>query len=467
MSLKVHWPGIVASMALLAGGLAAALWWVAHEPPAGLLRVKPRDFVRPDGVPVPAERLPSAEKIALGERLFSDIRLSSNGQVACATCHNPALAFTDGVARGKGVPGLALPRNTPHLWNLAWGENFFWDGRAASLEDQARVPLENPNEMNMKLEDATRVLNADPAMREGFRSAFGSPQVAGKDILAALAAYERTLVSPKTRFDRWLEGDHAALSAQELLGYRVFTGKGGAKGGCSNCHNTWRFTDDAFHDVGLPETADKGRGAVTGLKAANNAFKTPSLRELAWTAPYMHDGSLPTLEDVIAHYEGGIHVRATLSKDLPPPPQFSDEERAALMAFLHTLSSEEPPKPAAAKPVVQAPLTADLNAVRTSKISQKDKQFAPASVRIAKGEALTIVNDDSRTHSVRIDDSRLKFASNAQEPGDSVVLTFPEAGVYGVICSIHPKMKLSVTVTDTNAAAGVNDKSTRESAPQP
>ena len=184
------------------------------------------------------------------------------------------------------------------------------------------------------------------------------------------------------------------------------------------------------------------------MAAVNNAFKTPSLRELVWTAPYMHDGSLATLEDVLDHYTGGVEARATLSKDLVVPLQITPDERQSLLAFLASLSSDDPPKPENSRPVVQRAAETGFT-VATTHISQKDKKFTPDNIRLPKGEALTIVNDDTRTHSVQVADPRMKFASDAEAPGDSVVLQFPEAGTYGVICSIHPKMKLTVTVTDS------------------
>ena len=189
-----------------AAGLAGALL-----PRKKNKRLARADFQRPDGFPVPAANPGTAEKVALGERLFNDPRLSSNGKVACATCHNPSLAFADGVARGKGVAGTPLGRHTPTLWNLAWGETYFWDGRTKSLEEQARIPLENPIEMNMKLEDATRVLAGDETLTAAFAAVFAGEGLTGENVLKALAAYERTLVSPRTRFDRWAAGDDAAL----------------------------------------------------------------------------------------------------------------------------------------------------------------------------------------------------------------------------------------------------------------
>ena len=378
----------------------------------------------------------------LGRLLFSDTRLSGDGTQSCATCHQPQLAFSDGQALRTGRDGKPLARHTPHLWNLAWSETLFWDGRAKSLEDQARGPIENPLEMAGNLGQAANRLKTDPAMVAAFAAAFpGELEVDGTAVLAALAAYERTLVSPVTRFDRWVAGDEAALEEDEKRGFAIFTGKAQ----CSACHSSWRFTDEAFHDIGLPDTGDLGRGTAIKLAAANHGFKTPSLRESAWTAPYMHNGSLATIDEVIQHYMHGVVPRPTLSKDMPQVRALNSEERQQLIAFLGTLSSDNPPVPPQTVPKVEVATAGEIS-VSTLTVGQKDKKFTPGRVSLAAGQSLTIVNDDQRTHNVRIDDPRMTFTSNAQEPGDSVVIGFPEAGVFGVICSIHPTMRLTVDV---------------------
>ncbi|GGG49519.1 cytochrome c peroxidase [Chelatococcus composti] len=397
----------------------------------------------------PAQR-PSATKddarqVALGRALFFDTRLSGDGSLSCASCHDPQLGFADGVPLGSGIAGTRLPRHTPALWNLAWGRTFFWDGRATSLESQSTGPIENPAEMGAKIEDVVARLEADAEMRAAFAAAFPErPVVDAVNLTRALAAFERTLVSPETRFDRFVAGERDALTTDELAGFRLFIGKAG----CVNCHSGWRFTDEAFHDIGLPGD-DRGRGATLGLPAADHAFKTPSLRELAWTAPYMHDGSLATLEEVVAHYEQGIVERPTLSADLPRPLTLTEEERRQLVAFLGTLSSEDPPRPASLPPhVEQGP--GGAGAVSVSTVRQAGKRFAPDHVRIRAGEGLTVINDDTRTHNVRVDDPRLTFSSGAQEPGDRVILSFDEPGLFLVTCGIHPEMRLTVEVAPQN-----------------
>jgi cytochrome c peroxidase len=222
------------------------------------------------------------------------------------------------------------------------------------------------------------------------------------------------------------------------------------KAGCVACHTDWRFTDEAFHDIGLASTGpDRGRGSVLDLPAVDHAFKTPSLRERVWTAPYMHDGSLNSLEDVATQYVGRVQRRPTLASDLKPVLNLTENERAQLVAFLATLSSEDPPRPLGLPSRVQIAGSAiDHVPVSASTIGQKGRRFTPDAVTLKKGEALTIVNDDTRTHNVRIDDPRLSFSSYAQAPGDQVVIAFPEAGPYRLICGIHPEMRLDAIVSE-------------------
>ncbi|HEX8665185.1 MAG TPA: cytochrome c peroxidase [Beijerinckiaceae bacterium] len=399
-------------------------------------------FARPSAIPAPPGNPVTPQKVDLGRALFTDTRLSGDGTMACVTCHDPALSFSDGVARRPGHDGEPLPRRTPSLWNLAWGLTFFWDGRAPKLEAQASGPIENVREMGGDIAKAATRLAADPGMTARFAAAFPEdPRVTEGNIRAALASFERTLVSPKTRFDAWVEGDRAALDPEERSGFALFVGKAG----CVACHKGWRFTDEAFHDIGLAGV-DLGRGEALKLHAADHAFKTPSLRERVWTAPYMHDGSLATLEAVVAHYAERVIERPTLSADLKRRIDLSPAERGQLVAFLATLSSDDPPRPAAMPAQVQTLGTPAGHAVAASEIRQKGRRFTPGSVLVALGQALRFVNDDSRTHNVRVDDPRMPAFSEAQEPGDAVVLGFPEAGEFAVTCGIHPEMRLEVTV---------------------
>jgi cytochrome c peroxidase len=337
---------------------------------------------------------------------------------------------------------VSLRRHTPALWNIAWAPRLFWDGRAQSLEDQARFPMSHPDEMASSPEEAARRLAAEPSYRAAFEAAFpGEASITGEQVLKAIAAYERTLVSAPTRFDRWVAGDEQALTTSERRGLAIFTGKGQ----CINCHTGFPFTDHAFHDIGLP-SGDLGRGPIVALPAVNHAFKTPGLRELAWTAPYMHDGSIATLEDVIRHYESGGVVRPTRSQDMPRPIALTDTERADLVAFLETLSSKEPPKATTEAWARRGAPVVELSPVDGNLVSQRNRTFTPAAIKIHRKERLTILNDDTRTHNVRISNPMFNFNSGAQEPGESVTLQFDHSGIYQAHCGIHPTMRLRVEV---------------------
>jgi cytochrome c peroxidase len=297
-------------------------------------------FARPAGPPPsPPDNPLTSEKIALGARLFADTRLSRNGDRSCATCHRPERGFADGRRRAAAISGKDLPRNTASLWNLAWGKQFFWDGRAPSLETQVRMPIEAPEEMGGDWPSIVQRLAADESIARQFQAAFPEePSISQQTTAKALAAYVRSLVSPPTRFDVWMAGDAAAMTPTEARGFGLFVGKAG----CVLCHVGWRFTDDRFHDIGL-RSPDRGRGAIAGGTPGLGAFKTPGLRELAHTAPYMHDGSLATLRAVMDHYAGGLISRRSLAPHINRKLRLSAKEKADLVAFLGALSNEAGP----------------------------------------------------------------------------------------------------------------------------
>ena len=296
-------------------------------------------FRREAQPPAPPDNPLTPAKVALGARLFSDPRLSGDGRRSCASCHRPELAFSDGRPRARGLNGEALRRNTPSLWNLAWSSAYFWDGRAPSLEAQVVMPITAADEMGGDWPGILRRLNDDASLMAALQAAFPEETRLTEDSVAkALAHYLRSLVSPPTRFDAWIEGKAHALTGSEVRGFRLFTGKAG----CVLCHVGWRFTDDRFHDIGLA-SSDVGRGGVAGGTPGLPAFKTPSLRELAHTAPYMHDGSRASLAAVLKHYAGGLRQRPSLAPSLQPRLTLTAAERADLIAFLGTLSSPGTP----------------------------------------------------------------------------------------------------------------------------
>jgi cytochrome c peroxidase len=417
------------------GGVAAVA--AAADEPADLAALKAK-FRRPAAIPFPTSNPYSDAKRALGETLFHDQRLSADGTFACATCHVIGKGLSDGRVTALGVPGRPLARHTPTLWNLAWAGPVFWDGRARSLEEQVAGPIIAPDEMAQPMAALIARLAKDKDYLRAFAKAFPKePRVSEENLKKAIATYERTLVSPQTRFDRWVEGDGAALTAREVDGFRLFAGKAG----CQSCHAGWSFTDHAFYDVGLAGE-DRGRGAVLRLEQAEHAFKTPSLREAGRRAPYMHDGSIATLADAVKHYVEGITDRPTLSPDLRKIT-LSRDEQVALVAFLGTLTSDGDPRPPS---TIVTQDTKAVPAEHVTSISQHDKQFTPTHAAIRRGERLWILNNDSRTHNVRVFDPKFDFDSGAQEPGETVEIAFPKTGSYLVFCGIHPKMEITVDV---------------------
>lgn len=295
---------------------------IVAEDAAGILPIWRDVFARPDtsgaAIPTPSGSPLTPEKIQLGELLFFDTRLSGDNTRSCATCHDPRRAFTDGRSHAAARDGKTLLPNTPPLRNLAWAKRFFWDGRVQSLEEQARVPIENPQEMAGHWPDITTRLEADANMKPLFKAAFpDDPEISPDNITAALATFQRQLYSPLSRFDKFMAGDGDALTPEEQSGFALFVGKAG----CVTCHNGWRFTDDRLHR--------------TGLAAA--PVKTPTLRDLRLTAPYMHDGSLATLADVIDHYTALTQVNRSLSPNLVRPLALKAGEKSDLIAFLKSI----------------------------------------------------------------------------------------------------------------------------------
>lgn len=429
---------LAVALAFVCGALAGGAAALAQTPGVDLAALKEK-FRRPAAIPFPASNPYSPQKRALGERLFHDKSLSADGSIACASCHDIAKGFSDGRKTAIGVPRRPLARHAPTLWNLAWAGPVFWDGRARSLEEQAAGPIIAPDEMGQPMDKLIARLVARRDYVRAFARAFpDDPRVSEENLKKALATYERTLVSPRTRFDRFIDGADDALSPQEKEGFLLFAGKAG----CANCHAGWAFTDYAFYDIGLA-SEDRGRGAVLRIDKAEHAFKTPSLREVSRRAPYMHDGSLATLADVVRHYAGGITDRPTLPVDLRRI-SLDAHEQEALVAFLKTLTIEGDARPPA---TIVAEKSQAVPAEHVTSISQHDKLFTPTRVRVKRGERLWLLNNDTRTHNVRVFDERFDFDSGAQEPGETVEIAFPKEGSYLVFCGIHPKMELNVEVT--------------------
>jgi cytochrome c peroxidase len=296
-------------------------------------------YARPASIPFPDDNPYSDAKYELGRKLFFDPRLSGSGVTSCATCHNPAFNWGDGLAKGVGQAHKPLGRKTPTILNLAWDSLYFWDGRAGSMEQQALMPISSPAEMNMPHDVMIKRLDGVPAYRPLFLKAFpgDAAPISTANIARAIATFERKVVSGTAPFDRWLAGDEKAISASAKHGFELFNGKAN----CAACHSGWNFSDGSFHDIGLPDE-DVGRGKILPLPTMKHAFKTMGLRNIAQRYPYMHDGSLPTLAAVIDHYDGKFTRRDSLD-DFMKPLNLDPQERADLIAFLQTLTSDDAP----------------------------------------------------------------------------------------------------------------------------
>ncbi len=292
----------------------------------------------------PGQSRASEEEVALGKMLFFDARLSTDKSLSCATCHDPAQGFGDARPLARGLNGKELKRHTPHLYNLAWGSTFFWDGRATSLEEQALDVIRGPDEFNISPAELEARLSAVPYYAGKFASLYPDG-VRTENVAKAIAAFERSLVSHNAPFDRYLGGNESAISEAAVLGMRIFYGKGN----CSRCHSGPNFSDGKFHNTGVAGD-DPGRSQMdrTGefqttpypFFHTQRAFKTPGLRNIEMTSPYMHNGSEGSLEDVIEFYNAGGRDRESYGLSLDVRPLgLSKEEKAGLLAFLQSLSS--------------------------------------------------------------------------------------------------------------------------------
>ncbi len=296
-------------------------------------------YERPTEIPFPEDNPFSAAKAELGKTLYFDPRLSRSNMQSCASCHSPSFAWGDGLAKGVGDHMHELGRRSPTILNAAWSEVLMWDGRFDTLEEQALGPIEADVEMNMPLDELIAKLSKIEGYRELFAAAFeGDRDITADKIAMAIATYERTIVSGEAPFDRWVNAERKALSASAERGFELFNGKAR----CAACHSGWRFTDDSFHDIGLADD-DLGRGTeFPGIVKMQHAFKTPGLRNIDQRAPYMHDGSLATLAEVVEHYDGGGVRRPSLSDDMKPL-DLTKQEKRDLVAFMESLTSDDEP----------------------------------------------------------------------------------------------------------------------------
>ncbi|MCF7566998.1 cytochrome-c peroxidase [Sabulilitoribacter arenilitoris] len=294
---------------------------------------------------IPIDNPQTIEGIALGKKLFFDPILSADNSQACADCHAPENAFSDTDRFSDGIDGIRGNRNSMPLFNLAWNydEKFFWDGSSFSLEHQAFVPVSDPIEMKSSWTELETELQQHPEYPNLFQQAFSTSKIDSTLVTKAIAQFERTLISSNSKFDKFLLGK-ATLTPQELNGFNVFMDE--AKGDCFHCHGSDKnplWTDNIFHNNGLDTViTDLGLGEVTGDPADNGKFKSPSLRNLAFTAPYMHDGRFATLDEVINHYSEGLQNSPTIDPLIKKVTQggvkLSSQDKADLKAFLLSLS---------------------------------------------------------------------------------------------------------------------------------
>lgn len=286
--------------------------------------------------PLPADNAMTPERIELGKMLFFEPRISSSGVISCATCHNPALGYTDRVPRAVGHDGQVGERNTPTVLNSGFFEAQFWDGRAATLEEQALGPIEAEVEMAMPIAEAMERLKEFDIYQERFAEAFPDDDDPVRDVNVALslAAFQRTLNTPNAPLDRWLAGDESAMTEQQKRGMAAFVDRG-----CLACHSGPALTDSQFHQIQVPGSTDLGRYLVTGEEWDRHAFKTPTLRNVAVTYPYFNNGEVADLGEAIR-----IMAMEMLGVEL------DDEETADIEAFMHALTGDQPEFPVPALP---------------------------------------------------------------------------------------------------------------------
>ena len=325
----------------------------AAVPPSARPLGTPVEIKAPLGlapVPIPADNPPTAASIALGRRLYYDPLLSVDNTVACATCHDPKFGFTDGKSVSEGVGKKTGTRNAPTVFNAAYFSVQFRDGRAPSLEKQVEGPVQNALEMVHTLEGCVKRLEADPSYKKAFEEAFGPRPITFDMVGKAIASFERTVISGDSPFDRYFYGGQKnALSASARRGLEVF--RDPKKGNCAACHTIGvkdaLFSDNKFHNVGVGvkegQPTDLGRYEVTKKDADRGAFKTPSLRNVALTAPYFHDGNRKSLKEVIDFYIGGGNSNPHLDKEVKVLDFLTGQQRTDLLAFLESLTGTMPP----------------------------------------------------------------------------------------------------------------------------
>jgi cytochrome c peroxidase len=328
--------GAIAVVVILVVGV------VIHQRRSGEAEFEPEILPLPGGLrgyeamKIPPDNPMTPEKVALGRQLFFDKRLSADGSRSCYSCHLNEKGLSDGLPTSVGALGKRLPRNSPTLWNIGYHHEFYWDGRAPTLERQIFAAWTGPN-MSGKPEEVAARLNQIEGYRRQFRKVFGTDATPDA-IVKALAAYTRTIIGGNTAWDRWRAGDETAISEEAKRGWEVFQ-----RIGCTNCHDGLLFTDLQYHNVGIgmdKPNPDLGRYNVTKQDKDRGAFKTPTLRDVARSGPYFHDGSAATLEEAVDIMLAGGKPNPWLDRANLKPARITPEERRALLAFLRSLTEE-------------------------------------------------------------------------------------------------------------------------------
>lgn len=330
---------IIRSFVLLAGltGLVvSAAFGSSHSDEYNRDRARAA-FKRPAGPEFPKDNAYTPAREELGKALFFDPRLSGANSISCASCHNPAFSWGDGLPKGVGHGSKEVGRRTPTILNTAYSTLLFWDGRAESLEEQALGPIAAAGEMNLPLDQMVARLKSIAGYKPLFEKAYPGEGISEKTVAKAIATFERTVISGTAPFDEWVAGREEAISESARRGFDLFN----TKASCVKCHSGWNFTDDGFHDIGLASD-DIGRGKfLSQLESMHYAFKTPTLRNVRHRAPYMHDGSEETLESVVQFYnKGGAAKRPSLSPEMQPL-NLTETELKDLCDFMDTLTSKD------------------------------------------------------------------------------------------------------------------------------
>jgi cytochrome c peroxidase len=449
--------------------------------PAGAAAPKDAsEWLRPNAVPEPANNATTPLRVELGRNLFFDPRLSGSNWISCANCHNPALGWSDGLPTAVGNNMKILGRATPSLINTAYNKIQMWDGRFRTLEEQALGPIAAEGEMDQNLDEVVAELGAIPGYVSMFEAAYPGEGITKTTLAKAIAAYERTIVSSDAPFDRWLKGDERAVEASAKRGFEIFK----SKGRCDLCHGGFNFTDDSFHNIGLRGSTDPGRYAKVPIRASKGAFKTPTLRNIALTAPYMHDGRYATLEEVVDHYDRGGDNVENLDEQMQKL-SLTAQDKKDLVSFMHALTSPpqlvaipqlpnriksmprtalvEARKPVAAEPAAPAAATkrgdepvspsADQTnrAVASFEVVQNDKAFFKdgkrvVSMKVAAGETVQFRNVEKVLHNLYSISDAKTFDLGTMRRGDARKVTFDQRGEVEVQCAVHTEMLLVVDV---------------------